>query len=73
MVAVREYTTVRDRQVSVSLPASFEATDVEVIVLPRRQEEDLSFLEKAIDAGEASGISPRSHSQIIQALKEKYA
>jgi hypothetical protein len=73
MVAVREYATVRDRQVSVSLPASFEAMDVEVIVLPRREGEDLSFLEKAIDEGEASGISPRFHSQIIQALKKKYA
>ncbi len=34
MTAVREYVTVRDRQISVSLPASFEATEVEVIVLP---------------------------------------
>ena len=73
MVAVREYAMVRNQQVSVSLPASFEATEVEVIILPRRREEDLSFLEKAIDEGEASGISPRSHSQIIQALKKKYA
>ena len=43
MTAVREYVTVRDRQISVSLPASFEATEVEVIVLPRMPDEDLSF------------------------------
>ena len=73
MTAVREYVTVRDRQTSVSLPASFEATEVEVNVLPRMPDEDLSFLEEAIDEGLASGVSPRSHRQIVQSLKEKYA
>lgn len=35
--------------------------------------EDLSYLQKEIEIGLASGVSPRDHKEIVQNIKQKYA
>ena len=70
MTAIREFATVKDHQLHIELPEGFDYDEVEVIVMPRG--EDLSFLEKKIEEGVASGISSKTHTQIVDELKKKY-
>jgi hypothetical protein len=70
MTAIREFATVKDHQLHIELPEDFDYEEVEVIVMPRG--EDLSFLQNGIEDGIASGISPKTHTQIVDELKKKY-
>jgi hypothetical protein len=74
MTAIREFIKVENHKLEINLPEDFDYEEVEVIIMPKLDSnEDWSFLEKEIDIGLSSGISPRSHESILKDLKEKYA
>jgi len=71
MEAIREFAKVHNHSVNIKLPNDFDYDEVEVIIMPKEQE-DWSYLEKEIDKGDASGLSTKSHEEIMQEIKSKY-
>ena len=74
MTAFRNFQRVHNRKIEVQLPQEFEDQEVEIIVLPRDTlPDDLSYLEEEIQKGMDSGVSPRTHEEIMESLKKRYA
>lgn len=48
-------------------------SDVKIVRQERTKDEDLSFLEDAIEAGLQSGRSDKTHQDILKDLKRTYA
>ena len=71
MVAIREYMTVVNNQITITLPSDFNYDEVEVVVLPKYNN-DLSKLTKEVEEGFNSTISSKTHKEIFQELKAKY-
>ncbi len=71
MVAIREYMTVVNNQITITLPADFNYDEVEVVVMPKYSS-DLSALTKEVDKGFNSKVSNKTHKEIFQELKAKY-
>jgi len=71
MVAIREYMTVVNNQIVITLPKDFNYDEVEVVVMPKYNH-DLSDLTQKIDDGFASKTSQKSHAKLFQELKERY-
>jgi len=71
MVAIREYMTVVNNQIVITLPKDFNYDEVEVVVMPKYNQ-DLSDLTQKIDDGFASKTSQKSHTKLFQELKERY-
>lgn len=51
MQAIRNIYKVENGKLTIELPASFQHTEVEVIILPANSEEDAAILPDAIDRG----------------------
>jgi len=51
---------------------NFPKNEVEIIVESKITQEDWSHLEKEIDKGINSGMSNKSHKEIIDEIKKKY-
>ncbi len=74
MTAFRNFQRVHNRKIEIQLPQEFEDQEVEIIVLPRDTlPDDLSHLDDEIQKGIDSGVSPRSHEEIMESLKKRYA
>lgn len=73
MQAHREFVKVHNHTVQIQLPDTFNYEEVEVIVMPRDNTENLSHLATYIAEGQASPISKLSHQQVFEQLKAKYA
>lgn len=74
MTAFRNFQRVHNQKVEVILPQEFEDQEVEIIILPKNNiPDDLSHLENEIQNGIDSGISPRSHDEIMESLRQRYA
>ena len=73
MTALREFTKVKNHVLSIQLPESFDYEDVEVIIIPRVDTDDLSHLNDEIEKCMNSSISPKTHEEIFAELKSKYA
>jgi len=56
MTAIREF---------VKLPDYFDYKEVEVVIMPRIDSDDLSYLNDEIEIGMNSGISDKSHEEIF--------
>ncbi len=73
MQDIHKVVKVVNNQVVIDLPPGFPDGEVEVIVRPSRHKDDrIRELEREIDIGMKSPISPRSHDEIFDRLKEKY-
>ena len=74
MTAFRNFQRVHNQKVEVILPQEFEDQEVEIIILPKNNiSDDLSHLEHEIQQGIDSGVSPRSHDEIMESLRQRYA
>ncbi len=74
MTAIREFMKVKDHQLHIRLPDDFDYEEVEVIIIPKSEiTDDFSSLEDEITKGMDSGVSTKTHGQIISELKSKYA
>jgi len=74
MTAFRNFQRVHNQKVEVFLPQEFEDQEVEIIILPKNNiPDDLSHLENEIQNGLDSGLSPRSHDEIMESLRQRYA
>lgn len=74
MTAFRNFQRVHNQKVEVILPQEFEDQEVEIIILPKNNiPDDLSHLENEIQNGIDSGISPHSHDEIMESLRQRYA
>ncbi|KPA09228.1 hypothetical protein MHK_010559 [Candidatus Magnetomorum sp. HK-1] len=64
-----------NNQTVIDLPPGFGANKLEVVSRPPTYNQDIliSQLEKEIDIGLCSKVSIRSHKEIFDSLKEKYA
>lgn len=71
MVAIREYMTVVNNQIVITLPKDFNYDEVEVVVMPK-YDQDLSNLTQKVDDGFTSKTSKRNHKEIFEALKKRY-
>lgn len=73
MQTVHKVVKVVNNQVIIDIPPDFAANEVEVILKPfKNKDPGLHELEKEIDIGMNSPISPRSHKEIFNNLKQKY-
>ena len=72
MVAIREYMTVVNNQLTITLPKDFNYDEVEVVIMPKYNQ-DLSKLTEKIDDGFKSAKSKKSHKVVFQELKSNYA
>jgi hypothetical protein len=72
MVALREYMQVIDNQLIINLPKDFNYKEVEVVIMPK-DNQDLSHFNDEIKKGLESSISQNSHNEIFDRLKTKYA
>lgn len=74
MTAIREYLKVTNHKLEIELPKDFNYEDVEVIIMPKiNEDDDWSFLEAEIEKGISSGVSSKNHEDLIEDLKKKYA
>lgn len=74
MQSIYRVVKIVNNQVIIDLPPGFGDCEVEVILRPLIQKDKMiRELEKEIDIGMKSQISPRSHNEIFDILKEKYA
>ena len=73
MTAIREFAKVNNHILNIKLPDYFDYEDVEVVIMPRIDIDDLSHLNDEIEIGMKSGVSDKSHDEIFAELKEKYA
>lgn len=72
MTAIREFAKVKNGMLNIQLPKNFSYEEVEVLIIPRINNDDLSFLEEEIEKGMNSPISSKSHDEIFDELKAKY-
>jgi hypothetical protein len=74
MQTIHKVVKVINNQVIIDMPPDFMANEVEVILKPlTHKAPGIHELEKEIDIGMKSPFSPRSHEEIFNKLKEKYA
>lgn len=73
MKVLRRFVEVKNRRITIELPDDFNYDKVEVLILPKADVDDLSYLSREIETGFESGISNKSHEEIFQELKKKYA
>ncbi len=73
MQSIHKVVKVVNNQVIINLPPGFADREVEVILKPStRKDTAILELEKKIDIGIRSLVSPKSHREIFDNLKEKY-
>ena len=72
MEAIREFAIVENGKVEIALPEYLEAREVEILILPR-EEENLSFLSDAIREGIDSPDFTLSVDEIRKGLKQHNA
>ena len=58
---------------NIKLPEYFDCKEVEVVIMPRIDSDDLSYLNDEIKIGMNSGISDKLHEEIFENIKAKYA
>ncbi len=77
MQSIHKVVKVVNNQIVINLPPEFADREVEVILTPTRpntlKDEAIRELEREIDIGMRSPASPRSHKEIFDNLREKYA
>ena len=73
MTALREFAKVNNHVLNIKLPDYFDYEEVEVVIMPRIDSDDLSYLNDEIDKGMKSGISDKTHEEIFLDLELKYA
>ncbi len=74
MQNIHKVVKVINNQVIIDLPPDFADSEVEVLLTPMTDKVALTQeLEKEIDIGLNSTVSPRSHSEVFNHLREKYA
>lgn len=73
MTAIREFAKVNNHVLNIKLPDYFDYEDVEVVIMPRIDKDDLSHLNSEIEIGMKSNISNKTHDEIFAELKAKYA
>jgi hypothetical protein len=73
MQTIHKVVKVINNQVIIDIPPNFMANEVEVILKPLTHKDPCIYeLEREIDIGMKSPISPRSHKEIFNNLKKKY-
>ncbi len=73
MQRIHKIVKVVNNRVIIDLPPGFADREVEVILKPPAHKDTrIRELEKEIDIGMKSTISPRSHREIFDNLREKY-
>jgi len=73
MIAIREYVKVNNHMLTMKLPNCFDYDEVEVLIMPKIDKDDLSHLSNEIEIGINSDISNKSHEEIFADIKAKYA
>ncbi len=73
MTAIREFAKVNNHMLNIKLPDYFDYEDVEVLIMPRIDKDDLSHLNDEIEIGMKSAISDKTHDEIFAEIKAKYA
>lgn len=73
MTAIREYAKVNNHMLNIKLPDYFDFEDVEVVIMPRVDKDNLFHLNDEIEIGMKSKISDKSHDEIFAEIKAKYA
>ena len=73
MTAIREFAKVNNHMLNIKLPNYFDYKEVEVVIMPRIDSDDLSYLNEEIEIGMNSAISDKSHEEIFEEIKVKYA
>jgi hypothetical protein len=73
MTAIREFAKVNNHMLNIKLPEYFDYKEVEVVIMPRIDSDNLSYLNDEIEIGMNSGISDKSHEEIFENIKAKYA
>ncbi len=73
MTAIREFVKVDNHMLNIKLPDYFDYKEVEVVIMPRMGSDDLSYLNDEIEIGMNSDISDKSHEEIFENIKAKYA
>lgn len=74
MEAIRQYVTVKNHQINITLPDDFNAEEVEVIILPKQDDFELTdemvaFLEARLNEPSENYISAKDS---INRIKKKY-
>ena len=72
MTAIREFAKVNNGMLNIKLPEYFDYEDVEVVIMPRIDKSDLSYLNNEVEKGMNSKISNKSHEEIFKEIKVKY-
>jgi hypothetical protein len=73
MQSIHKFVKVVNNQVIIDLPPGFADCEVEVFLKPPSHKDmRVLELEKEIDVGMKSQVSPRSHREIFDRLREKY-
>ena len=73
MQSIYKVVKAMNNQVIIDLPPGFEDREVEVILRsPDNQDTRIREIEKEIDIGLKSPISPRTHKEVFDSLREKY-
>jgi len=72
MTAIREFVKVDNHMLNIKLPDYFDYKEVEVVIMPRIDSDDLSYLNDEIEIGMNSDISDKSHEEIFENIKAKY-
>ena len=73
MPAIRKLAKLKNHMLNIKLPDYFDFEDVEVVIMPRIDKDDLSHLNDEIEIGMKSEISDKSHDEIFAEIKAKYA
>ena len=75
MESIQQIVKVVNNQAIINLPPGFADSEVEVILKKRTFKKDsvIKEIEKEIDLGLNSSISPRTHEEVFINLKDKYA
>ena len=73
MQTIHKVVKVINNQVIIDMPPNFMANEVEIILKPlAHKAPGIHELEREIDIGMKSPLSPRSHEEIFNNLKQKY-
>ncbi len=73
MQSIHKVVKVVNNQVIINLPSGFADREVEIILKPStRKDTAILELEKKIDIGMRSPVSPKSHREIFDNLRKKY-
>ncbi len=73
MTAIREFAKVDNHILTIKLPDYFDYKEVEVVIMPRIDRDDLSYLNDEVEIGINSDISDKTHEEIFENIKAKYA